>query len=100
MEFRLNLLKEIASFNGLANDHEMRVRAEMLPIDLIPLTRTFVGLESTQRAKGHLRSLRAARVNIRDDVIADELLQAISTSLTLEVSPEYHAPNSGPELQG
>jgi hypothetical protein len=94
VEFRLGLLKEIASANRLYNDDDMRLRAAMLPPDLIPLTRAFLGLESTQRAEGHLASLRAARLVIRD-VIADEFPEAVSTSLSLEVSPQYHERSRG-----
>ena len=99
IEFRLGLLKEIASSNHQSNDFEMRLRAEMLPTDLIPLTRAHLRLESTQAAEDHLMSLRNERIPVRDE-IAHELQQAVSTSLRLEVSREYQGPGSNPELQG
>lgn len=81
VEFQLDLLKELASFNLHSNDFEMRLRAEMLRPDLFPLTRKHLRLESTPEAADFLRRLRAAgQVPVRDES-ADELQQAISTSL-------------------
>ena len=51
----------------------------MLPIDLVQLTRAAEGLESTEEARDIVES-RGDRDKVKDE-IADELLQAVTTTL-------------------
>ena len=102
VDFRLDLLKEIASFNLRGShvayaDEEIRQRATMLPIELVPLTRAAVGLESTDDAKDVVAA-KGYRDRSMDD-IADELLRAATTTLEARSINGVSQPSPDPELQ-
>jgi hypothetical protein len=102
VDFRLDLLKEIASFNLRDSytayaDDEIRQRVTMLPIDLVPLTRAAVGLESTDEAK-EIVAARGYRDRSKDDT-ADELLRAAITTLEARVATEYRRPVLSPNYR-
>ena len=101
VDHRLDLLKELAEENEKPSnvafvDASIKIRARMLPIDLVPLTRAAMGLESTDDAVQEVREGRlegnTARMSMRQ-AIADELVAAIEATLssTPEGSSRYQA---------
>jgi hypothetical protein len=89
VEFRLGLLKETEDHNArtlfVGMDKEVRRRATLLPVDLIPVTRAVYGLATTDGGQAQLSEFVAPPGAIQNDVnrflIRQEIESAIEATL-------------------